>query len=151
MNNEAQKGEIELLIFNEFADRADLKIVQGSAAKRNPPEPDILCTLVSGEFVAFELAEACAPEFAAARSLAIQQTTAVAFGADVSVETILKKLKKTYKTPYPVELLLYTNGMTALRDTDIISDVAPHLANGLGPFRRIWLMGDSIHVLSSVI
>jgi hypothetical protein len=148
MQTEARKGELELHIFLEFASRVGLSIVPSTVEKRSPPEPDILCQLASGEFVAFELAEACAPEFAAAMSKSVRNNVASAEGQDVSAETVRNKLTKRYETTHPVELLLYTNGRTALRDSDIVFDVGPALSLGLGQFRRIWFMGDSVQQLA---
>jgi hypothetical protein len=64
MSNEQEKGLIELRIFVMFANRSGIPIVSESPQKREPPEPEILCLLENGEPLAFELAEACAPEFA---------------------------------------------------------------------------------------
>ena len=148
MRSEAEKGELELIVFRKFAERSGLAVVAGSIVKRCPPEPDILCTLASGESIAFELAEACAPEFAAAASEATRKGVAVAFGADVSVETLRKKLLKSYTSSHPIELLLYTNGLTALLDEHIAQDIAKLLCGRAQPFRRIWLMGDGVQILA---
>ena len=149
--SEEDKGAIELAIFLKFVAMSGLEILPSSATKRSPPEPDILCALASGEVLAFELAEACAPEFAEATSNAINKGVSVAWGADVSSATVLKKLAKSYVTAHPTELLLYTNGRTALPDEHICGDIAPLLHNGLGPFKRVWFMGDSVHLLAGVI
>lgn len=52
----------ELSAFNRFAEVAALPIVDGSVQTRFPPEPDILCQLSSGEYVGFEVTEACNPK-----------------------------------------------------------------------------------------
>ena len=97
MSNEQDKGLIELKVFASFASRCGIPIVPGSAQKREPPEPDILCKLENGQGLAFELAEACAPEFAATLATAVRNGVSRAvWGADVSDDTIRKKLSKTY-------------------------------------------------------
>jgi hypothetical protein len=52
----------ELTAFNFFAEVAGLRIVNSSVQRRPPPEPDLLCQLSSGEYVAFEVTEACSPK-----------------------------------------------------------------------------------------
>lgn len=148
MRREWDKGEIEKAIFEEFAGCGRLQIIPGSVQKREPPEPDILCTLISGERVAFELAEACAPEFAAARTKSTNGEPLVCWGEDVSDETLLKKLSKTYSTVYETELLLYTNGLTALTDDVLKMKLQPLLRNYIGPYKRVWLFGDEVHLLA---
>lgn len=146
MRAEADKAPDDLAVFAAFVQRAALPVVPGSAKKRLPPEPDILCRFHSGEAVAFELTEACAPEFAEAGTKASKERKGVAFawGNDVSEKTIAKKLRQTYEVNGPVELLLYTNGRTALPDEVIKAKIEPLLREGLGQFRRVWFMGDEI-------
>lgn len=144
MRTEADKAPDDLAVFVAFVQRAALPVVPGSAEKRHPPEPDILCRFQSGEVVAFELTEACAPEFAAAESKALKEGIAFAWGNDVSEKTISKKLRQTYRVSAPVELLLYTNGRTALPDEAIKAKIEPLLSGGLGQFRRVWFMGDEV-------
>ena len=69
MPSEYEKGLVELSIFKAFAEKADLKVINGSARKSDPNEgkPDIFC-VADNEAIYFELTEACAPEFAAATS-----------------------------------------------------------------------------------
>jgi hypothetical protein len=51
----------ELTAFHLFVQVAGLSILDGSVQRRHPPEPDILCQLSSGEYVGFEMTEACSP------------------------------------------------------------------------------------------
>jgi len=151
MRNEYDKAKVELTIFTEFAKTAGISIKKGSIRKGNADlgEPDIFCELREGA-VYFELAEVCAPEFAAAisHSLKTGKTEAV-WGGDVSIETIRKKLRKTYKVSSPIELILYIAGRTALPDDVLVPQLEPYLSNNLGPFSRVWLFGDQIHCLAS--
>jgi hypothetical protein len=149
MGNERDKGIIELNVFESFAKKCGIPIVPGSAQKREPSEPDILCVLESGEALAFELAEACAPEFAAATTTAIRKGVSPAvWGADVSADTIRKKLSKTYLVACDVQLLLYTNGRSVLPDDVIKAMVEPIFQDGIGQYSHVWLFGDEVHVVA---
>jgi hypothetical protein len=48
----------EMFVFREFAKACLLPLQIDSASSRNPPEPDILCDLSTGEKLAFEMVEA---------------------------------------------------------------------------------------------
>lgn len=137
--SETQKGRIELKVFERFAKLRTPPVVPNTAEKRQPPEADILCTIVGGERVAFEMAEACAPEFAEALQLGHE----FAWGNDVSEVTLRKKLSKSYPTEHPVELVLYV-GRTALPDDAIEAKIKPILAESFGQFRCIWFLGDEL-------
>lgn len=152
MRTESDRAPIELAIFAEFAKRQGLSILAGSLRKGDATrsEPDILCTLESGEVLAFELTEACAPEFAELETRALKAHATFAWGNDVSEKTVRKKLTNTYSTDSPVELLIYTNGRTALTDEMIAAKLEPIFQIGLGQFRRVWLMGDEISEIASL-
>ena len=67
MSNEQDKGKVELAVFNEFTFKAGISVDQASISKSGlASEPDIFCTLTSGEQVAYELVEICASDIAAA-------------------------------------------------------------------------------------
>lgn len=53
--NQERQERIELRVFREFAKVCPLPFDLATAEKRNKPEPDILCQLRDGEFLAFEL------------------------------------------------------------------------------------------------
>jgi hypothetical protein len=126
-----------------------MPIVPGSAQKREPPEPDILCSLPSGEALAFELAEACAPEFASAITNVVRGEIPIAiYGEDVSGATLKRKLSKTYSDKCDVDLLLYTNGRRVLPDDAIIPALMPIVENGIGQYRRVWFFGESVHLIA---
>ena len=152
MGKETEKAAVEMKVFTEFAKVAKIGLVPGSAKNGNADlgEPDIFCTLLKEGNTYFELTEACAPEFKALINKSIKSgDPEVTSGSDVSVETLEKKLRKKYKVSEPVELLLYTNNGTVLTDKDIAEKVAPILSSGLGPFRRVWLLGEGAQVLAS--
>lgn len=151
MRTEADKAIVELSVFREFIAASKLSIDPASVRKGNPDqgEPDILCTL-DGQPVAFELAEACAPEFAAAASLAMKLDSGVAtaWGEDVTHLTLRNKLTKRYRVACGVQLLIYTNGLTAMPDDLILARLEPEFASGFGSFNTVWLFGESVHRVS---
>jgi len=147
MRTEDDKARVEIAVFREFADRRQIPVVPGSIQKgdANRGEPDILCELESGGFLAFELTEACAPEFAASQTRARKTGVDFAWGNDVSDETVRKKIRKTYRTNRPVELLIFTNARTALPEDVIVARIELVMnEEGLGQFERIWLMANHI-------
>jgi hypothetical protein len=152
MSTEASKALVELAMFRKFIAAAVLPVAVGSEQKGAAAlgEPDVICTL-AGQLAGFELAEACAPEFAAAAAAALTAPSGVAsaWGNDVSPVTLRKKLAKRYAVSYPVHLLLYRNGLTALPDAVIVARLQPELQGGLGQFRSIWFHGDNAHLLAS--
>jgi hypothetical protein len=72
MRTEIDKAQIELVVFARFVRLSGLPVQENSIQKRRPPEPDILCELQSQGQIAFELAEACVPEFAQAIAIGAQ-------------------------------------------------------------------------------
>lgn len=146
MSTEGDKAIVELAVFREFVLAAGLDVAHDSERKGNATlgEPDVLCTL-NGKPVGFELAESCAPEFAAEASAATRSPTGVSdavWGDDVSDVTLRKKLNKRYSVECPVHLLFYARGFTGLPDSVIIDRLRPVLAAGLGPFRSLWFFGE---------
>ena len=149
MRGEDEKGEIELAVFREFARKASLVLLGEPEKQTLQKKPDVLCKLEEGH-VYFELTEACAPEFAAAVTESVKNDSVVfRWGNDISELTLANKLRKSYEVSEPIELILYTAGRTALPDDVITSKVSGILANDLGPFRRIWLLGDTVKLLAS--
>jgi hypothetical protein len=60
--SDEQLNADELTAFHLFVQVAGLSLLDGSVQRRPPPEPDILCQLSSGEYVGFEMTEACSPK-----------------------------------------------------------------------------------------
>jgi hypothetical protein len=61
---------------------------------------------------------------------------------DVVVETVQSKVSKSYRTPHPIELLAHFGGLAwgkSVRWNNHLSEAL--LAQGLGPFRRVWVLG----------
>lgn len=66
LGSEQTKGDLEVRIFRRFVQAAALSINPSSIEKRTPPEPDILCKTLEGDYLAFELVELCDPNLASA-------------------------------------------------------------------------------------
>ena len=63
------------------------------------------------------------------------------FDPKVSLQAVVAKLSKKYKSDSPMELLAYCGAYAWGRDTshgDVLSQTIEE--NGLGPFRRIWML-----------
>lgn len=143
MGTEQQKAEIELAIFQEFISKAGIDIDSSSVSKPGAQsEPDIFCTLSSGEKVAYELVEICSPDIAATLSKLRDGGAAGLVTCDPTEKALRQKLHKTYRTALSIELLCYTNGRTVSPDDMIYSEVQLW-ANAIdGPFRKVWLLGE---------
>jgi hypothetical protein len=105
-------------------------------------EPDIFCTLGSGEQVAYELVEICSSDIAATLSKLSNGGSTGLATSDPTEKILRKKLHKVYRTTFPIELLCYTNGRTVSPDDQILGEIH-RWANAIdGPFRKIWLLGE---------
>jgi hypothetical protein len=63
---------------------------------------------------------------------------------DLVIERVLAKISKTFQTDYPIELLAYFGGLGWNMPINWIEPLRAALVfNGLGPFRRIWILGHS--------
>ena len=148
LHTEAAKGELELKIFREFAKKADLPL--SGAEKRNPPEPDIRCLHDQEGYIAFELVEICDPKVAKiigdARKSKVGGVT-FARTSDPSQLILRKKLEKQYETANPIELLCYTAGRVITSDDVIIPTIMPLVESHSSVFRRIWLLGEMVHLV----
>ena len=144
MGTEQEKAVVELAVFGEFISKAGISIDPKSVSKPGTPsEPDIFCTLSSGEQVAYELVEICSSDIAATLSRIRNGGAAGLATSDPTEKTLRQKLHKTYKTNLPIELLCYTNGRTVSPD-DLILSEARRWANAIdGPFRKVWLLGET--------
>ena len=109
MSTETDHGEIELLVFREFAEKANIGIIADSIEKRPLGEPDILCAIEGEGPVAFELAELCAEDVAAAKSSVKNGGVATGSFSDPCTKVLQKKWEKRYRSQAPIERLLDTN------------------------------------------
>ncbi len=138
MTTEHSKGEREVEIFLRFLEASQLPIENSTVEKRNPPEPDILCTHKSEGEIAFELVEMCDPHLA--KSIA-NASDIYLRTSDPSAYIISKKLRKKYKTDAPIELLCYTDGRIITPDDVILPTIKPYLRSWHHTFQRVWLLG----------
>ena len=145
MRDDEKKAAREMRVFEDFINRSGLLIDWQSISKCDPPEPDILC-MVSGEYVAFELAEVCSPEIPREIS-SVPQTGGVSKfirSSNPVSEIARKKIKKSknYRTDYPIELLFYTSGRVVQPAEMSIASIRDAFSSDAGRFRRVWFMGE---------
>jgi hypothetical protein len=138
MRTETVKGAEELKVFLRFVQASGLAIAPESVSKREPPEPDILCTTEGNGQVAFELVEICDPTLARAIEKASEEYIRT---SDPSVRILEKKFTRTYQTKHPIELLCYVAGRVVTPDSTIIPTISPWCTARQHPFRRVWLLG----------
>jgi hypothetical protein len=114
-----------------------------SIEKRNPPEPDLLCRHATDGLLAFELANLCDSEIAKVIAAGSKARTDAFSTSDPSAEIVRKKIKKTYTTNYPIELLIYSDGRLITPDDVIIPTITPIVESRSGLYRRVWFMGEN--------
>ncbi len=136
------KEERERAIFAECAEIAGLRVREGSVVSRPPPEPDILCELVGEGLVAFELVEIVDSDLAESVSVAIRrdQPARGVWVGDPTLERITGKLRKSYSTPHPMELLAWAGSLTTPPSVWHPTHDQDLRALPLGPFRRLWVV-----------
>ena len=143
MSTEQEKGKIELAVFNEFIDKANIPVNPASINKSGlASEPDIFCALSSGEELAFELVEICASDIAGAMSKIKKGGVVNVATTDPTDKILRQKMDKKYKTNRPIELLCYTNGRTVTPDETILNQAQLWADAMDGPFRKVWLLGE---------
>jgi hypothetical protein len=138
-NKSDKKGEGERVVFSHFAKTMDWPVDEDMIQSRPEPEPDILYDGPYGK-IAFELVENCLEYLAHKFSQTIAGEEKKIF--DPTEKIICDKLKKTYTTVHPIELLIYTNGrLAAPNDMAVkrLSDVIE--VKRLNPFQRVWYFG----------
>ena len=142
MSSEAQRSEVELRVFADFLQLAGLPINPATVEKRPPPEPDLLCVHDQEGKVAFELVELCDPNLARALASPRPNADGVEYirTSDPSWTIVLNKLRKTYKTEHPVELLCYTDGRIITPPDVIRPTLVPLLSSYRHTFSRAWLL-----------
>jgi hypothetical protein len=142
MSSEVQKGDDEIRAFREFLARARLPIDPDSVEKRPAGEPDLLCVHAEEGPIAFELARICDETVAKVLAAGAKATTEAFWTSDPSAALVRQKLKKSYTTPYPIELLVYTDGRVITPDDVILPMITPIFESRNGPYRRAWFMGE---------
>lgn len=145
MGAETAKINREIEVFRTFIERSGLPIDPATVEKRFPPEPDLVCFHENDGAIAFELTELC--DSSLARSIAMADTTYLRT-SDASRAVIAKKLRKSYRTEFPMELLCYTAGRLVTPDSVIISAIRPYAHSLRKRFRRVWFLGGTgVHTI----
>jgi hypothetical protein len=149
-SKEEAKAARERHFFTLFAKAMSWPIDLPRIQSRPKTEPDILYDSADGK-IAFELTANCS------RSLAHKAAkTGVGIGetflrnSDPSWAVVKKKLKKSYTTEHPIELLVYYDGRLVTPDSSVIETLIAHLDGSSVeiPFRRVWYFGkDKIGTL----
>jgi hypothetical protein len=145
LNSEDLKAHRERTVFARFAFGARSDIDRSTIKSRKPPSPDILCVTKFGEQLAFELAELCSPEIAKAAGDDLKRGGGATFAwtADPTRAVLVRKLRKTYASDVPVDLLCYADGYLVTPDDAVLDEMREVIgAEGLGPFRSIWFHGE---------
>jgi hypothetical protein len=146
MNKEAEKAERERFVFQKFITTCELPIVPESIESRRPPEPDILCLHGVEGHIAFELVEICDGRLARKLSAIGKEDFGFFRTQDPSWSVLQEKLRKSYQTNHPVELLCYV-GRSLSADSQIRATIQPMIEMYNGQFRRFWLLGDQCHLI----
>ena len=160
MADRPEQAVLELKMFEEFRERSGLRIAPASVTKRDPPEPDISCEIDGRGGVAFELAALRDRKSAKimsdlAKEDAPDETPYWRLDSRKAIRHVCrKKRKRTYRTRYPIELILCAHGPLAPAEI-----VIPYIQSAfqygsyLGPFQRVWFMGrpnERCHCILSV-
>ena len=145
MTTEQDKATVELAVFSDFVRLANLPIDIETLEKRKPPEPDLLCTHATDGKIAFELVELCDPNLARAFAKPRPNSDGVEYirTSDPSSMIVRNKLRKVYKTAYPIELLCYTAGRVITPSDVILPTILPLLGSFRHTFRRAWLLSEN--------
>lgn len=145
MATEIEKAQIELAVFADFVSFSGVPVIAGTAEKRNPPEPDILCSFGEEGMVAFELVEICDPNIARALADPRPNLDGVEYihTSDPSPQIVGNKLRKVYQTDHPIELLCYTAGRVITTTDVIVPTILPLLESYRHTFRKAWLLSES--------
>jgi hypothetical protein len=141
MARESEKARKEREAFQLFAERLGVRHKWLSIESRKPDEPDLLGVHMEHGQIAFELVRICDPNIAEVRADGHKAHQAAFSTADPSERIIREKLKKTYVTPHPVELLIYSEGVVITPDDVIAPTILPWFDAIRHSFRKVWLMG----------
>jgi hypothetical protein len=139
MTSERTKADRESDIFRRFIEASYLPIDPASVEKRLPPEPDLLCMHRDEGPTVFELAELCDPKIAEFMATVREGGAYYLRTSDPSRAVVRKKLRRSYETEWPIELLLYTDGRIITPASVIIPTLRPYLSSWRNVFRRAWL------------
>lgn len=139
---QSAKSENERAAFLQFAERLGERNNWLRVISREPPEPDLLCVHASNGYIAFELVRITDPNIAKVQAAGAKATQTAFSTSDPSERIIKEKLRKSYITSHPIELLIYSEGQVITPDDVIIPTIAPWLDAISHPFKRVWFMGE---------
>ncbi len=142
MTSEAEKGKVEIDIFNRFVEATGLNCQ--AVEKQCPKEgkPDLRC-LIDGKITYFELTEACSEDVAKAVANEESNYNAESWRVrDYTSETFTRKVNKRYAVKDPIELLIYNVGRTILSDEVLIKNIRAIADKNKGQFSRVWYFGQ---------
>lgn len=148
MADRQEQAALERKVFTEFTERSGLRIVTESVTKRDPPEPDILCAIEGRGRVAFELSALRDQRSAKIISYLAKEDEPEhsrywRLDSREAIRHVCRKKRNlNYRTPHPIELVLYAVGPLAPADF-VIPYIQSAFQHGacLGPFQRVWFMG----------
>lgn len=145
MSSEQEKSKVELAVFEGFVRLSGRPFDLSTVEKRPPPEPDLLCHLAEEGRVAIELVELCDPNLARAFADPAPDAGGVQYirTSDPSFGIVRGKLRKSYQTPHPIELLCYTAGRIITPPDVILPTISPLLGSFRHTFRRAWLLAEN--------
>jgi hypothetical protein len=140
------KAKHEVKVFKEFVAKSGLPIDAATIESREPDEPDIRCVHDTDGPIAFELVQLTSPEIAKNVGDQIKRgaKSETNWTVDPTGDAIRGKIAKKYETDCPIELLCYA-ALTVSTDDQILDTIERITSDqGLGPFRRIWLLGEEV-------
>jgi len=143
MTSESEKAREEREAFQRFVERFGTRNEWLSIESRKPEEPDLLCIHVENGPVAFELVRICDPNVKKVLAAGAKAHQAAFSTSDPSEQIVRAKLKKTYVTSHPIELLIYSEGDVITTDDCIIPTILPWFDAIRHPFRKAWFMGET--------
>ena len=150
MNNDKKQKREELAIFKNFIRVCEYDIVESSIEQQEPPKPDILCQLATGEMIEFELAQAVYKTLAQKMNDERIKDKGGFCEDDVIPKIIFNKNNKAKNHKYELtanrfELLVYLGIMPKFPYWDkMIPDFLMSRENEW-VFDRIWILRDDIN------
>ena len=138
-----RKQQLEREAFAAFTLHLGISAKWVTVESRPDGEPDLLCTSLDGEVVAFELVSLTDPRIAEVQAAGPKARTGAFWTEDSSARIIRDKLGKAYHTrAQRIELLVYTNGRLITPDDVIVPTILPLLEGLQHPFEVVWFMGE---------
>ena len=136
-NRNGQQAKDEEAIFNNFLKKCPYSIQNDSIEKRQAPEPDILCKLLDGTPVCFELVECV--DNSIAKSVYGDSLQGGFFSDDLSLERIAKKFGKKYSNS--CDLLVYFDLQPVVAEKSWLPQVQNFIRENIknSSFKRVWI------------